>query len=50
MQESFIERVRFGKKINLDVLLSADDMVLVADSAESLQMNLRSDTDRMGNG
>ena len=35
-----MEGVRLGKE-NVDVLLFADNMVLIADSAESLQMNLK---------
>ena len=33
----------------MDVLLFADDMVLIADSAEYLEMNLRCDIDEMVN-
>ena len=39
-REGFVEGVRMGNEI-VDVLLFADDMVLVADSVDSLQMNLR---------
>ena len=39
-REGFVEGVRMGNEV-VDVLLFADDMVLVADSVESLQMNLR---------
>ena len=38
--EGFMEGVRWGKE-NVDVLLFADDMVLIADSEESLRMNLK---------
>ena len=37
-REGFIEGVRLGNE-PVDVLLFADDMVLVAESEESLQMN-----------
>ena len=39
-REGFVEGVRMGNEI-VDFLLFADDMVLVADSVDSLQMNLR---------
>ena len=39
-REGFVEGVRLGNEI-VDVLLVADDMVLVADSEESLQINLK---------
>ena len=39
-REGFVEGVRMGNEV-VDVLLFADDMVLVADSVESLQMNSR---------
>ena len=39
-REGFVEGMRVGNEV-VDVLLFADDMVLVADSVESLQMNLR---------
>ena len=39
-REGFVEGVRLGKD-NVDALLFADDMVLLADSAESLLMNLK---------
>ena len=39
-KESFIEKVRLGKE-NVDVLLFANNMVLTAGSAESLQINLK---------
>ena len=39
-REGFVEGVRMGNEV-VDVLLFADDMVLVAESVESLQMNLR---------
>ena len=39
-REGFVERVRTGNEV-VDVLLFADDMVLMADSVESLQINLR---------
>ena len=38
-REGFKEGVRLGEE-NVDVLLIADDMVLVADSEESLRVNL----------
>ena len=39
-REGFVEGVRLGNEI-VDVLVFADDTVLVADSEESLQMNLK---------
>ena len=39
-REGFVEGVRLGNEI-VDVLLFADDMVLVADSVEFLQINLK---------
>ena len=39
-REDFMKGVRLGNE-TVDVLLFADDMVLVADSEESLQMNLK---------
>ena len=38
-REGLVEGVRLGNE-TVDVLLFADDMVLVADSEECLQMNL----------
>ena len=39
-REGFVEGVRLGNEI-VDVLVFPDDMVLVADSEESLQINLK---------
>ena len=39
-REGFVEGVRLGNEI-VDVLLFADEMVLVADSVESLQIYLK---------
>ena len=39
-REGFMEGVRLGKE-NVDVLLFADNKVLIADSEESLQMNVK---------
>ena len=39
-REGFVEGVRIGNEV-VDVLLFANDMVLVADIVEPLQMNLR---------